>query len=131
MDKFLTKPPLRKVAIVGSRSITNYSIFKSKLESHNLAFECIISGGANGVDSLAKRYATEHGIKLVEILPDWKTHGKGAGLLRNTEIVKMADVVIAFWDGVSRGTKDSIEKATAMKKECRVIKMMQENEISS
>ena len=105
-----------KVAIIGSRNIT-----KINLEEYvpKEATE-IVSGGAKGVDTLAKEYALSHGIPLREFLPEYQKYGRGAPILRNKQIVDYADTVLAFWDGVSRGTKSVIEYAKTKKKECVV-----------
>jgi hypothetical protein len=52
--------------------------------------------------------------------PDWDKYGKKAGPLRNELIIQSADLVLAFWDGTSRGTKSSIDFALKYKKELRV-----------
>ena len=95
-----------KVAIVGSRSF-NFEIPQSCIPKGTTQ---IISGGAIGTDRMARRFAVEHGIKIVEILPEYNLYGRCAPLKRNDIIVKLADLVIAFWDGKSRGTKYVIEK---------------------
>ena len=71
----------------------------------------IISGGAFGIDRCAEEYAKKHNIPIKIIRPDYKTHGKFAPLVRNREMVDMADLVIAIWDGKSRGTKFTIDYA--------------------
>lgn len=93
-----------KVAIIGSRSITAYPLE----EVIPADTEEIISGGARGVDTLAREYAQAHGIPLTEILPDYARYGKGAPLRRNLEIIAKAELVIALWDGRSTGTAHSI-----------------------
>jgi hypothetical protein len=45
---------------------------------------------------------------------DWKTHGKAAGPIRNRQMAKNAEALIALWDGNSRGTKNMIETATKL-----------------
>lgn len=110
------------VAVVGSRGFTDYTFLTSQLDayrSQNLITK-IVSGGATGADRLAARYAREKGIPLDEKRPNWNARGvynPKAGLERNTEIVAAADVVIAFWDGSSPGTRDTIRKARKMGKE--------------
>jgi hypothetical protein len=100
-----------KIAVVGSRNFDNYSMLEEKLNLHILSNrDTIISGGARGADKLAERYARERGLELMIFKPNW-LKGRGAGLLRNTDIVSAADKVVAFWDGISRGTADTIEKA--------------------
>ena len=81
----------------------------------------MVSGGARGPDTLGVLWARDNGIEIKEFLPDWDKYGKSAGFIRNTQIVEAADLVIAFWDGVSRGTKDSIDKAEKMGKRVAVI----------
>lgn len=101
-----------KFAIVGSRSFNDYDILCRILDEYIDPPTEIISGGAQGADSLAARYAREHNIALTIFRPDWNGPEKrGAGLARNTEIVNAADFVIAFWDGESPGTRDTITKA--------------------
>lgn len=79
-------------------------------------FHTIVSGGAQGVDSWAAEIATERGFPVVEIRPNWKKYGAGAGFRRNKEIVLAADDVVAFWDGSSNGTLDSIKKAEKLQR---------------
>ena len=69
----------------------------------------IVSGGARGVDTSAKEYALAHGLKLTEFLPEYNKFGRGAPLKRNITIIEYADLVLAFWDGKSHGTKFVID----------------------
>lgn len=71
----------------------------------------IISGGARGVDAWAIEEAALLGFATGEIHAEWDKYGKGAGFKRNKDIVLTADEVIAFWDGKSKGTLDTIQKA--------------------
>lgn len=68
----------------------------------------IISGGAQGADTLAREFAEENCLECKEYLPDWDQYGKSAGMVRNAQIVKNSDEVIAFWDQKSKGTANSI-----------------------
>ena len=70
---------IMKVAVIGSRSITAYPL-EEVIPPETTE---IISGGARGVDALAREYALAHGIPLTEILPDYAQYGKGAPLRRN------------------------------------------------
>lgn len=111
-----------KIAVVGSRSIQSHddaASIHTILDS--MPITTVISGGARGVDTIARRYASAHeGVSYMEFLPDWKRHGRRAGIIRNRDIVNAADVVLAFWDRKSSGTKNSIDRAIKMKKDCRV-----------
>lgn len=81
----------------------------------------IISGGAKGIDACAREYAVSHGIKLTEFLPEYEKYGRSAPLKRNITIIENADLVLAFWDGKSRGTKFVIEKCYEIEKRIYVI----------
>ena len=106
-------------AVVGSRNFTNYDQLSEELSKYNI--HEIVSGGAIGADSLAERYALEWEIPIRIFKPDWST-GRGAGLARNTDIINAADIIIAFWDGISTGTKDSINKAKKAGKQLIIIR---------
>lgn len=71
----------------------------------------LISGGAIGVDTWAADAARAMGMRVIEIRPNYNKFGRGAPKKRNTEIVLAAHDVVAFWDGASRGTLDTIRKA--------------------
>ena len=108
-----------KVAIVGSRSIKAVDIAAYLPEGVTE----IISGGAVGVDTLAAEYATAHGIALTVIRPDYARYGRAATHIRNREIVERADRVLAFWDGVSRGTMSSVNQARRLGRPVEIIKI--------
>ena len=109
--------------VVGSRSINDYNIVREKLDSiiprNKYETILILSGGANGVDKLAERYATEQKYLLKVMPADW-SKGKQAGYQRNVEMHKLAATYphrgcIAFWDGESKGTAHSFSLAIKKK----------------
>lgn len=110
-----------KVAVVGSRSFTDYELLKKTLDELYPNITLIVSGGAKGADSLSEQYADEEGIRKLIFKPDWEKHGKAAGFIRNRDIVAESDMVIAFHDGHSKGTANSIEHAKKMGKILKVI----------
>lgn len=65
----------------------------------------IVSGGAREIDACSREHASRHGLKLTEFLPEYDKYGRNAPLKRNFLIIDYADLVLAFWDGQSRGTK--------------------------
>lgn len=109
-----------KIAIVGSRSFKDYELLKNEVENfiavNALKQILIVSGGAKGADALAEKFASEKGYGTLIFLPEWEKYGRGACSVRNTQIIENADVVFAFWDGISTGTKDSIDKAQNLNK---------------
>ena len=109
-----------KLAIVGSRTFNDYNKLLETLHlfnRHPIDFpSTIVSGGAQGADSLAERFADYYGLEKIICKPNWDVYGKSAGFIRNQTIVDNCDMVLAFWDGKSRGTADTIEKAKKTKK---------------
>lgn len=109
-----------KLAIVGGRDFNDYNILTTWVDSifymQNTNLKFVVSGGAKGADSLAKKYTDEHIAEYIEYPAEWNKYGKSAGFIRNQTIVDNCDMVLAFWDGQSRGTADTIEKAKKAKK---------------
>lgn len=132
--------------VVGSRAFGNYTYYldfvnknkknKSKVNCEKLALSYvnrdydfmrysldlysiteIVSGGAQGADALAERYANDKDLLLTVINANWDKYGKSAGYKRNLEIVERSEIIIAFWDGVSKGTKHTIDIASNENKE--------------
>ena len=99
-----------RVAVIGSRGLMVDDL--GKYLPDNVAE--IVSGGAKGVDSCARLYARTHGIKLTEFLPEYEKFGRSAPLKRNITIIENADLVLAFWDGTSHGTKFVIDSCKKM-----------------
>ncbi len=106
-----------KVAVIGSRGLTITNL--GDYLPHNTTE--IISGGAKGVDACAREYALAHSIKITEYLPEYEKFGRVAPLKRNITIIQNADLVIAFWDGKSKGTKFVIDNCEKLGVEARVI----------
>jgi hypothetical protein len=96
-----------KVAVCGPRWVQEINLGEALPPEASV----IVSGGARGVDTLAEKYAEEKGLETIIHYPDYKRYGRRAPLVRNTLIVNGADMLVAFWDGKSRGTKDTIDKA--------------------
>ena len=94
-----------KVGVIGSRGLTINDLGKYLPKDTTE----IVSGGAKGIDTCARDYALSHDLKLTEFLPEYSKYGRGAPLKRNLQIIKYSEVVIAFWDGKSRGTKYVID----------------------
>lgn len=83
--------------------------------------DTIISGGAKGADTLARQFANEHNLELIEFIPDYKKYGRTAPLLRNKLIVEACDCLLAFWDGKSKGTKATLDYAEKLGKPVTVV----------
>ena len=110
-----------KIGVIGSRSFNDYELLKRVLDEYLGKVWVVVSGGAKGADSLGEKWANENNIKTCIYKPDWDTYGKGAGMIRNKDIVEDSDIIIAFWDSLSRGTEHSINLAKKMDKEVRIV----------
>jgi hypothetical protein len=106
-----------KLAIVGSRTFADYFLLWKTLQGIQ-DVSLVVSGGAQGADTLAERWAKNNNIPVKVFLPEWDVYGKSAGFIRNELIINEADMVLAFWDGVSKGTKHSIDLAEKAGKKC-------------
>ena len=113
-----------KYGIIGSRNFTNKELFLCKV-NEVIALEGmpnqVISGGAVGADAMAEEWAKENAIEFQVFKPQHKDFPKSirrfaAPYARNTLIAEHSDIIIAFWDGQSTGTKDTIDKALALSK---------------
>lgn len=100
-----------KVIIAGSRTIDDYNVVQMAIYESNFIIQEVVSGGANGVDKLGEKYANESRIPIKIFQAMWKISGRKAGFLRNLEMAKYADALIAIWDGESKGTKNMIDLA--------------------
>lgn len=114
-------PPGAFVAVIGSRKYTRLD--KVRAFVHALPLNCVlVSGAAPGVDRAAEREAVECGLPCRIYRADWDKRGKSAGYLRNIEVVENSDVIVAFWDGESKGTKHTINLAHEAEKPVYVIR---------
>jgi predicted Rossmann fold nucleotide-binding protein DprA/Smf involved in DNA uptake len=111
-----------QIAIVGSRRFSNNrsnfrraeKFVKSNIDIDNI--DRIISGGADGADSIAEDFANKYDVEFIEILPEFKVKEDRDYRVqdffeRNTEIAKLCDTMFVFWDQESSGTDDVRSKA--------------------
>lgn len=109
-----------KVLVCGSRTWTDRETMYNLLDclAFELGISTIIEGDARGADQMAGDWITEGewGLADLHILKaDWTQYGKSAGYRRNEEMVELLDkdndMVVAFWDGVSKGTMHTVDLA--------------------
>lgn len=116
-----------RVIVCGGRNFQDKEYCFEKLDEligQNKDIE-IVSGHAKGVDSFGEEYALINSLKVSVFKPDWKKYGRAAGPIRNKEMYKYAlednPMVIAFWDGSSKGTKSMIDIASKDGADVRVV----------
>ena len=106
-----------KLLIAGSRGLDRFD-----LSGHvPPETEVIISGGAKGIDTVAEKYADDHGIEKLIIRPSYELYGRAAPIKRNEEMVDLADAVLIIWDGHSRGTKYTADYAAKKNKNVKIV----------
>ena len=115
-----------KLIVAGGRDFQDYNRLELvilALSSYALADKdiSIVTGMAKGADRLAYQFAKQNKVVCYEYPADWEKHGKSAGYIRNIEMGKASDGLLAFWDGASRGTKHMIDTMTKMGKWVHVI----------
>ena len=97
------------VVVTGSRTWTDVEKIRQRFSE--LPKDTILyHGGAIGADSLADLEARLFGLDVRVRHADWNRHGRSAGAIRNRTMLTEAqpDLVLAFWDGDSRGTRHMI-----------------------
>ena len=119
----------RRVIVAGSKNFDDYDFMKRKLDEYfseagGEPVETIVSGHADGADKLGERYAAERGLPCSVFPAAWEKYGRKAGPMRNSQMLDYASErspeVVAFWNGTSSGTFDTIKKACRKGIPCRV-----------
>ncbi len=110
-----------RILVCGSRGFADYKKLSKELATYQITH--LISGGAKGADGLAERWANENKIPKTILNAEWEKYGKRAGYVRNVAMLNESpDIIVAFWDGQSRGTKMMIDLAIRAQKRVHVIK---------
>lgn len=115
------KEELEPCVIAGSRDITDYEIVKKAVAESGFEFNEVVSGLADGVDSLGEQYAKDHGLDINGAPADWDTHGKKAGILRNIEMGDYAKKAIVIIKNNSRGSTHMAEYMTKLGKPVHIV----------
>jgi hypothetical protein len=82
------KESTRKLIIAGSRTFTDYQLLCQTLAPERHRITQVLTGGARGADQLAYRWAWKHAVKH--------------------QMAQAGDMLLAFWDGRSPGTRHII-----------------------
>lgn len=105
------------IGIVGSRRRTTKDDFNKVKDAFDKIYQAqrkdwIISGGCpEGGDNFAKLIARYTGCPILIFHANWKRYGRQAGFLRNWDIAKNSDILIACVAPDRKGgTEDTIKK---------------------
>jgi hypothetical protein len=102
--------PLRLI-VAGSRDITDTPLVHRYINEVCVAYPTlreIVEVGATGVDRSARLYAFENDMDLCTMHAEWGRFKRSAGPLRNKRMAAYGDILLAVWDGKSRGTQHMI-----------------------
>ncbi|MCM1233547.1 MAG: DUF2493 domain-containing protein [Ruminococcus flavefaciens] len=119
---------MRRVIVCGGRDFGDETLLTTSLDEILAEYDSfeIVTGGAKGADSIGDKYAIEHGMQRIVFPAKWDKFGKTAGYIRNAQMLQYAQeetpVVVAFWDGKSRGTKHMIDIATTGGAEVHIVR---------
>lgn len=105
-----------KTIIAGGRDFYDWFWFCEQMAGYASTANIseVVSGCAQGADAMGERFARRYNIPIKEFPANWSKHGNAAGPIRNAEMAKYAEALIAFWDGKSKGTTNMIETATKL-----------------
>jgi hypothetical protein len=101
-----------KTIIAGGRELTEKGLVEETI-SERVPWEIteVVEGGQRGIDRMAREWAEENNIVRTTFKADWEKYDNAAGPIRNEEMAKYADALVAIRDGKSVGTEDMISKA--------------------
>lgn len=104
-----------RVIIAGSRHYHSHEVVEQAIVDSKFNITEVVFGGAPGVDKLGLDWAIKNGVAVKTFIADWERYGKGAGPIRNTEMISYANALVLVWDGFSPGSRDIKKKAMARK----------------
>lgn len=117
------------LAVIGVRDLRgrefrDFRLVSSELDRYLGWIDEVVSGGARGSDKMGVRWAQERGLPFREFLPDFAAYGRPmAYFVRNRHIANACDLMVAFWDGLSRGTRDAIDYTERLGKPVDTIRL--------
>ena len=108
-----------KLVIAGSRTLKINTVDMSHiltLFGLNRELKEIISGGAQGVDTIAEEMAKSRGYNITVMHADWEFYGLRAGPIRNAKMAVAGDALLLIWNGSSSGSRNMKEQMLKLKK---------------
>lgn len=123
-----------RIIVAGGRDFNDYDLLHSSLVE--LLFEIddtntteieFVSGTCRGADVLGEQFAYNYNYDVKRFPANWNELGKRAGWVRNCDMAKYASeadhgILVAFWDGKSKGTKNMIDIANRYGLDVKVVR---------
>ena len=102
-----------RLLVCGGRKYSNWDfLYRTLTVIHNFTpVSVLINGGATGADNLGAWWAYYNNVPILTFKAKWDEHGRGAGHIRNTQMIKegMPTKVAAFQGG--KGTENMIKQS--------------------
>lgn len=116
-----------KVIVTGSHSITDAAVVAKAIADSGFEITELICGGSQqqpnsglerigpgytergGVDDISWRWAEDNHVSAKIFPVRWKRYSHSANMVRNLEMARYADALVAIWDGSSPGTRNMID----------------------
>ena len=114
-----------RLLICGSRNFEDFGLLAMKLSaivSQVKTPVVVVSGCSRGADHMGEQWAKARGYEVEQYPADW-SQGKSAGYRRNQKMINTATHVVAFWDGVSKGTEHTINLAKSAGLPLRIVEV--------
>jgi hypothetical protein len=103
-----------KIVIAGPRDFDEYHAIVDAVRLSGFTVSEVVSGCANGADAEGELWARDHNIPAKRFPPDWETHGRAAGPIRNKQMAEYADAAILIWRG-EKGTPGTANMLSCMR----------------
>lgn len=116
-----------KVIVAGGRDFTDLDRMHSEMvvlckAGHVMSDAILVCGMARGADITAYRLWKQYQNPIIEMPADWKAEPRRAGFIRNEDMGRMANVLVAFWDGQSKGTAHMIRFMQSLGKPVHIVR---------
>lgn len=126
------KPGIKIIIVAGGRDFNKPRLLLKRMDhlTKRLTTFEVYTGAAKGADKIGEAWALHRFQRVTNFYPDWIADKKAAGVLRNIRMAEEAKAkvgrkkvaLVAFWDGVSKGTKNMIAIARRHKFAVRVVR---------
>lgn len=100
-----------KTIIAGARDFDDPDVFLRGMRAVPWSITEVVSGCAKGADTMGECWAEANNLPCAKFPADWETMGRAAGPIRNAQMAKYGEALVAFLPPESKGTKNMVEQA--------------------
>ena len=106
---------MNRVLVCGGRDGCTWTHEFLDMVHGAIPIDVLIQGGARGVDAQAAQWAIANGIAIEEYRADWARHSRGAGPIRNKQMLVEGKPTLVVAMPGGRGTANMVKQAKAAK----------------